>query len=105
MDDHAPMPDIVVVASASAIAFGLSLAALVIAKRSGLSDVDRTLEAHQQALVQALIARVDHLESENSRLTKENQRLREEIDRVHEELDRLERYIIKQQLQQPEDDA
>ena len=59
--------------------------------------------AAAQALVDTLIGRVDHLESENSRLTIENEKLKRELDEVRDELRRLERYIVKHKV--GDDDA
>ena len=97
------MLDVLPIIIAAAVSFGLALATLALAKRAGLSTVDHTLASHQRALVDTLIGRVDHLESENARLTIENEKLKRELDEVREELRRLERYIVKHKV--GDDDA
>jgi len=92
------MPDIINVLIASAVAFGTSFGMLVIARRAGLSDVDKVLNTHREVLVTTLTKRVEHLESENQRLTNENDYLKRELDQLRAEVQRLERYIIKHKI-------
>ena len=97
------MSDLLNVILASAVAFGTSFGVLIIARRSGLTDVDKVLNTHREVLVATLTKRVEHLESENQRLTTENDYLKRELDQLRAEVQRLERYIINHKI--GDDDA
>jgi len=97
------MSDLLNVILASAVAFGTSFGVLIIARRSGLTDVDKVLNTHREVLVATLTKRVENLENENLRLTNENDYLKRELDQLRAEVRRLERYIIKHKI--GDDDA
>ena len=92
------MSDLLNVILASAVAFGTSFGVLIIARRSGLTDVDKVLNTHREVLVATLTKRVENLENENLRLTNENDYLKRELDQLRAEVQRLERYIIKHKI-------
>jgi predicted nuclease with TOPRIM domain len=88
--------DVAAVAAAAAASFGAALGLVWLAKRAGLTDVQRDLRTEAHLLAEALKDRVDLLEAENAslkmevetlerrygRLERENQKLRERIDKL-----------------------
>ena len=93
------MPDsfLSIVVSAGA-AFGVALGTLWLARRAGLSDVQREVREERSALVSTLRTRVEHLEAENERQKADIEYLKRENEQLRAEVARLQRHIVAQEL-------
>ena len=81
-----------------AIAMSLALGTLWLARRAGLSDVQREVREERSILVATLRTRVDHLEDENRRLTADIEWLKRENEQLRAEVARLQRHIVAKEM-------
>jgi len=93
------MPDslVSIVASAS-IALGVALATLFLARRAGLTDVQREVREERGALVDTLRGRIALVEEENGRLRSDVEYLKRENEQLRAEVQRLEQHILKREF-------
>ena len=92
------MLDLASVLVAASVSAAAALGSLAIARRTGLSDVQRELRQERGALIDTLRARVEHLEGENERLATEISVIKRDNGLLREEVTSLQRHILKMEI-------